>query len=455
MLWNRSRIPFFVSASATIYCPLLTYPAIFRAQSNEQISCLYQDLGCQHFLVSEDPRKEPIIPALTPLGFAHWMTINILAYPEEESRRLEKVVLALPIDADGQVIDGKPERLPKQISRHLLPDRADRKSRRVLKDAIADFLEDLGTTNRRKGSITSPPLSRHSSTSQSRTRTVPVEIHQAKTSPKSSKAQPIERERKPYGAPSDSSTEETIKIERDRQPYSAQPGNGKVYTEKSNYKAPSTSGRDTSTNRTQPEVREREPRHHRTQSTASSSYVPPPRAGGSKRRGSSPPIKSFSNSTPANIDLGTSYKYGPPPSSSSSSSTSQGQPQSQQSFNPGSYGSASSASTTFPPPPPPPMDIRNPNRLSRDERQYGRRPTEDEARLVTGEFNSPRDAERWDRYQETTGRDAESVGVDPIDPPTTASRGAPSQEWYNLRDSRDREREKNRGSGYYGTRGGY
>ncbi|TVY73342.1 hypothetical protein LSUE1_G008512, partial [Lachnellula suecica] len=208
--------------------------SIFRAQSNEQISSLYQDLGCQHFLVQEDPREKPIVPALTPLGFAHWMTINILAYPEEESRRLEKVVLALPIDADGEMVDGKPERLPKQISRHLLPDRADKESRKVLDNAIADFLEDLGTTQRRKGSLTSPSLSRHSSSSQSRTRTVPVEIHQAKTSPKSSKAQPIERERKPYGgAPSDSSTEETIKIERDRQPYAAQPGNGKVYTDKS------------------------------------------------------------------------------------------------------------------------------------------------------------------------------------------------------------------------------
>jgi hypothetical protein len=393
------------------------------------------------------------------------MTINILAYPEEESKRLEKVVLALPIDADGPMVDGKPERLPKQISRHLLPDRADKESRKVLDDAIADFLEDLGTTSRRKSSITSPPLSRHSSTSQSRPRVVPVEIHQAKTSPKSSKSQPIERERerpiererKPYsGAPSDSSTEETIKIERDRQPYTAQPGNGKVHSDKSNLSAPSTSsqGRETSSSRTreQPEIREREPRHHRTSSTTSSSYVPTPRAGGSKRRTSSPPIKSFSHSTPADIE---NSKYGPP-SSSSSSFTSQGQPQSQSTFNPGSYGSGSATSSTYIPPPPPPMDIRgsssstSSHRLSRDERQYSRRPED-----LTGEFNSPRDAERWDRYQETaaaSSRDTDygnraSVSVDPLE--TAASRGAPSEEWY--RDSR----EKRGGAGYYGTRGGY
>lgn len=87
---------------------------------------------------------------------------------------------------------------------------------------------------------------------------------------------------------------------------------------------------------------------------------------------------------------------------------------------------------------------------------------DDESRLATGEFNSPRDAERWDRYQETAtggGRDAEygsrgSVAVDPLDPPPAVNtRGAPSEDWY--RDSRDREREKNRSSAYYGTRGGY
>jgi hypothetical protein len=43
------------------------------------------------------------------------MTLFILAYPEEEWRRLENVVMSMPIDADGDLVDGKPERLPKQI----------------------------------------------------------------------------------------------------------------------------------------------------------------------------------------------------------------------------------------------------------------------------------------------------------------------------------------------------
>ena len=70
--------------------------AIFRAQSNEQISKLYQDLGCEHHLVQETATSAPIVPALTPLGFSHWMSLHILAYPNEESKRLEKAVLAMP-----------------------------------------------------------------------------------------------------------------------------------------------------------------------------------------------------------------------------------------------------------------------------------------------------------------------------------------------------------------------
>lgn len=46
------------------------------------------------------------------------MTKWILAYPEQEAVRLEKVVCSLPIDADGQTVDGKPERLPKVYSNY-------------------------------------------------------------------------------------------------------------------------------------------------------------------------------------------------------------------------------------------------------------------------------------------------------------------------------------------------
>ncbi|RDL39010.1 uncharacterized protein BP5553_03350 [Venustampulla echinocandica] len=407
--------------------PLLS---IFRAQANEQISLLYRDLGCQHFFVQEDAKKEPVIPALTPLGFAHWMTMSILAYPEEESERLGKVVLDLPIDADGQMVDGKPERLPKQLSRHLLPAKEDWDSKVLVDSAMASFLENLGTTRRRKGSIESPPTSRGASTSQ---RTRPVEVHQTtKTSPTVPNSPHHERERKPYSGEQSNSSDngEPVKIERERQPYTAQPGSGKVY-------ADSTSGlgraASTSSRRKNPESQGT--RHNRTQST-SSNHCPPPPPRTHNRRTSSPPLRNFSHSTPTDIDAGGRYAPPPPPSSTFST---------QLPFGPSSYGSGSS--TSFPPPPPP-IDIRS--RRSRDDRDYSTRTTDDEARFMGDEFNSPRDAERWDRYHESRSGESDrfdkpyergSVTIDPVD-----LRGVPAEDWY---------RDKGRGQGYYGPRSGY
>ncbi|CZS88046.1 hypothetical protein WAI453_000442 [Rhynchosporium graminicola] len=423
--------------------PLLT---IFRAQSNEHISRLYQDIGCEHHLVQEDSHSSPTIPALTPVGFAHWMTINILAYPEEESKRLAKVVVSMPIDADGDLVDGKPERLPKQISRHLLPNKEDRSSRKLLDSAIENFLDDLGSTSRRKASITSPSLSRHSSSTarprsgSSATRGVstssqhsygatPVEIHQTRTSPTTAKAQPIERERKPYsGAPSNTSetSEEGVKIERERQPYSAQPGNSKNHIDNLN-PIQSRSARANSTS-SRSSADQENLRHVRMDSNASQNRYPP-RAG--VRRSSSPPFRNFSQSTPDDVNIASS-KYGPNPSASQSSFAT----------NPSTFNTSHRDSDpSFPPPPSgaPPIDIR---RRERDERQYRRSGAEDEARFA-GEFNSPRDAEKWDRYQDAAkGEDRfpayerGSVSVDPRD------RGAPVEEWY---------RDKGRGSEYDGA----
>lgn len=92
--------------------------AIFRTQSHENLSELYQELDCQHHLVQEESFMKPIIPGLTPEGFAHWMTTWILAYPDQEARRLGNIVVSMPIDADGETVDGRPERLPKVCTRH-------------------------------------------------------------------------------------------------------------------------------------------------------------------------------------------------------------------------------------------------------------------------------------------------------------------------------------------------
>lgn len=124
-----------------------TFPftALFRARSknfNGALESLYEDLGCQYFLVQADDRSRHSVPALTPQGFMQWLITMIQAYPDEEAKRFDKVVSALPIEADS-LLDGKPERLPKQISRYLLPAESIRKTKRLVDDAMNDFREDI------------------------------------------------------------------------------------------------------------------------------------------------------------------------------------------------------------------------------------------------------------------------------------------------------------------------
>jgi hypothetical protein len=409
--------------------------AIFRAQQNEQISRLYQDLGCQHHLVQDDSSVGPTIPALTAVGFAKWTTIHVLAYPDDEFKRLEKVVVATPIDADGPMIDGKPERLPKQISRYLLPNQEDRNFKSLFDTAMARFWEDLGTTSKRTSSITAPSLSRHSSTSQPQSH--PVEIHQAKTSPPpSSKSRPLERERNPYsGAPSaasdTSSVDEPVKIERERQPYTAHPGSGKVYGEGNSFNVANRSARADSTSRSREDPPPNESLHHRTKSTSSQNPVRPSRSG--SRRAGSPPLKNYSQSTPVDIETG-GPKYVPGFTSASSSFSNPSS--ATQSFTPASH--PINGTNSFPPPAaPPPIDIRDwRDSRPRDDRAY-RRTAEEEARLAA-EFSSPRDAERWDTLQEIRSRESERpsrAAYDrsflPLDPRDSSrdSRDAAYEDW--------------------------
>lgn len=124
-----------------------TFPftALFRVRSKDfhgALESLYEDLGCQYFLVQADDRSRHNVPALTPQGFMQWLITMIQAYPDEEAKRLDKVVSALPIEADS-LLDGKPERLPKQISRYLLPTESLRKTKRLVDEAMNDFREDI------------------------------------------------------------------------------------------------------------------------------------------------------------------------------------------------------------------------------------------------------------------------------------------------------------------------
>ncbi|KAK2607229.1 hypothetical protein N8I77_005924 [Diaporthe amygdali] len=125
------------------------FAVLFKSRSkhlSEALESLYEDLGCQYFLAPADSRSRPSVPALTPAGFKHWLVSFMQAYPDEEAKRLDKVVSALPIEADS-LLDGKPERLPKQISRYLLPEKPVRKVQKLVDEAMRDFTQDINNSS--------------------------------------------------------------------------------------------------------------------------------------------------------------------------------------------------------------------------------------------------------------------------------------------------------------------
>ncbi|KAL2149645.1 hypothetical protein VTH82DRAFT_8297 [Thermothelomyces myriococcoides] len=134
---------------------------------------LYQQLACEYYLVPAEPKARPTLPGLTPAGWMRWMTLVTRAYPTEEAQRLGKVVAALPIDADS-LLDGKPERLPKQISRHLLPERPDRECRSVVTDALRTYFEALQQFPSREAPCLTNSLNHNSDNERRRSISRPV-----------------------------------------------------------------------------------------------------------------------------------------------------------------------------------------------------------------------------------------------------------------------------------------
>ncbi|KAF4948357.1 hypothetical protein FGADI_9669 [Fusarium gaditjirri] len=107
----------------------------------DNLETLYQHLRCENHLIQRRPGGMPHIPSLTPAGFERWMTCQLRAFPDQEARRLNHIMTDLPITADGVLVDDKPERLPKQISRHLLPATRHRETHELVVDAIAGWIK--------------------------------------------------------------------------------------------------------------------------------------------------------------------------------------------------------------------------------------------------------------------------------------------------------------------------
>ncbi|KAF4451402.1 hypothetical protein F53441_5668 [Fusarium austroafricanum] len=107
----------------------------------DNLETLYQHLRCENHLIQRRPGGMPHIPSLTPAGFERWMACQIRAFPDQEAKRLNHIMTDLPITADGALVDDKPERLPKQISRHLLPANRHRETHDLVVDAITGWIK--------------------------------------------------------------------------------------------------------------------------------------------------------------------------------------------------------------------------------------------------------------------------------------------------------------------------
>ncbi|RCI12346.1 hypothetical protein L249_0403 [Ophiocordyceps polyrhachis-furcata BCC 54312] len=123
------------------------FQVIFDCDSRKlmhSLELLYQDLRCEYHLIQGESKEKAYIPALTSDGFVNWISVFIQVSPDSEARRLDSIMAALPIEAASDSPDGKPERLPKQLSRHLFPSRAHDKTRHRVATALTDWVEAMG-----------------------------------------------------------------------------------------------------------------------------------------------------------------------------------------------------------------------------------------------------------------------------------------------------------------------
>ncbi|KAI4099516.1 MAG: hypothetical protein L6R37_005943 [Teloschistes peruensis] len=227
---------------------------------HSSISRLYRELECQHHLVQEHLDERPDIPGLTPVGFQNWMTLLIQAHPNKEFERLQKAVLAMPINNP----DEKKERFPKELSRRLFPGSGCRQTCERLEKAITVHA-NVELPKRTKNRETSPVPATHKPSVTEAWSTSRRESHaNGDNVPPSYAPSNIERERKPYSnIPTESAIDDTNPtaapplqpIERERKPYSAMPGGGKQFDEGSKPRSDSVasrSGRSESITRARP-----------------------------------------------------------------------------------------------------------------------------------------------------------------------------------------------------------
>ncbi|KAI1800918.1 hypothetical protein F4811DRAFT_556331 [Daldinia bambusicola] len=139
--------------------------------AHERLADFFTDLDCQYHLVPPNAYSRPRVPGLTPAGFVRYFTTCILAHPDEEFRRLDRIVADVQLVADAPVYadtgtgtgigkgigigtgmgmgtgtgtgPGEPEKLPRQLFRSQFPVRHDPRSKKILAAALDDLMYDL------------------------------------------------------------------------------------------------------------------------------------------------------------------------------------------------------------------------------------------------------------------------------------------------------------------------
>ncbi|KAH7040099.1 uncharacterized protein B0I36DRAFT_5618 [Microdochium trichocladiopsis] len=160
------------STSADPYPKATTSFRTEGTQGYPEIEKLYDALGCEYHLVRDSalPKSKPRLPALTPAGFSRYMTISLLAYPEQEFRRLQKATFEIPILSSPSGLSDEGLQLPNELIRSLFPAKHDNETRDLFDSAMAEFLK---SPRKASTSATEIPPKRSSITSFDPRRYVP------------------------------------------------------------------------------------------------------------------------------------------------------------------------------------------------------------------------------------------------------------------------------------------
>jgi hypothetical protein len=120
---------------------------------------MYRKLLCQYHLIqssalvaSTTNHDLPNIPALTPHGFARFMSTLMQAHPDTECARMCRALVLMPISN----ADDKAERLPKELPRSLLPRHANLLAEQRLISSL-DHEPELVPLGRRASATMPPP----------------------------------------------------------------------------------------------------------------------------------------------------------------------------------------------------------------------------------------------------------------------------------------------------------